>query len=138
MSLDKTMIVTELARDDKTEPIWSNVGLHRCDFRPHFDGDLLNFFTTTYPLDSIKETASLFKGIALKTAKWILENRNHFSSGDCFQIIVGWPLDVRPTGRQVIKTGGTFEDIHRLVDNRDLITIRDGWDTDVFDEKKVE
>jgi len=131
------MIVTELARDDTTEPVWDSVGIHGCDFRPQFDGDLMNLFTTSYPLDSKTETATLFKDIAFTIATWILKQKDRFSSGDRFQIIVGWPLDVRTTGRQVIKTGGAFADVQRLVNDRDLIMIRGGWDTDVFDAENA-
>ncbi len=127
------MIVTELQPDDTTEPVWESVGIRGCDFRPHFDGDLHNVFTTLYPLESKAETAAKFKEIAFQIANWILNNRSRFSDGDRFQITAGWPLDVRPTGRQCIKTGGTFDDLQRLVNDRTLITIRDGWHKTVFD-----
>ena len=127
------MIVNELQRDDATEPVWDSVGIHGCDFRPHFDGDLHNVFTTIYPLESKAETEVKFMEIAFEIANWILNNKSRFSDGDRFQIIVGWPLDVRPTGRQCIKTGGTFDDLRRLVNDRTLISIRDGWHKTVFD-----
>ncbi len=127
------MIVTKLQRDDTTEPVWDSVGIHGCDFRAHFDGDLHNVFNTIYPLESKIETEARFKEVAFRIANWILKNRSSFSDGDRFQIIVGWPLDVRPTGRQCIKTGGTYDDLQRLVNDKSLISIRDGWDKSVFD-----
>jgi len=126
------MIVTALKRDDTTEPVWDDVGLHGCDFRPHFNGDFHNLFTTTYPLESKTETEHFFRSIAKKIAEWILGNQDRFGREDRFQIIVGWPIDVRPTGRQVIKTGGDFATIKQLLDNQDLIQVRDGWATSVF------
>lgn len=127
------MIVTELERDDTIEPIWDSVGIRGCDFRPHFDGTLYNVFTTIYPLESKSETEAKFKEIAFHIARWILNNKSRFSEGDRFQIIVGWPLEIRPTQRQWIKTGGTFDDLRQLVNGKTLIPIRDGWDRTVFD-----
>lgn len=132
------MIVTKLQRNDTTEPVWDSVGIHGCDFRPHFDGYLHNVFTTIYPLASKSETETQFKEIAFQIANWTLRNRSSFSDGDRFQIIVGWPLDVRPSGRQCIKTGGTLDDLQRLVNDKSLITIRDGWDKSFFDAEIAE
>lgn len=126
------MIVTALNRNDTAEPVWDEVGLHGCDFRPHFNGDFQNLFTTIYPLESETATEHLFRVVAKEIAEWILGNRGRFGHEDRFQIIVGWPLDIRPTGRQVIKTGGDFATIKRLLDNQDLIQLRDGWTTSVF------
>lgn len=128
------MIVTALNRNDATEPIWDDVGLRGCDFRPHFNGDLHNLFTTIYPLESELETERLFRVVATEIAEWILANRGRFGREDRFQIIVGWPLDVRAGGRQVIKTGGDFATTKRLLDNQDLIQLRDGWATSVFSD----
>ncbi len=127
------MNVITLAKGDPTEPVWDAVGIRGCDFRPHFDGDLVNVFTTIYPLFSKTETETKFKDIAFAIAEWILDNNSRFSVGDRFQIIAGWPLDVRPNGRQCVKTGGTFDDLQKLVDDRSLISIRDGWHKTVFD-----
>ena len=117
------MIVTELQHDDTTEPVWESVGLRGCDFRPHFNGDLINLFTAIYPLGSKLETERQFKNITIQISEWILKNRSRFSAGDRFQIIVGWPLDVRASGRQCVKTGGTFDELQQLLDDRTLITI---------------
>ncbi|MEI7462381.1 MAG: hypothetical protein WCK15_23540 [Pirellula sp.] len=126
------MIVTAQNRNDTAEPVWDEVGLHGCDFRPHFNGDFLNLFTTIYPLESETATEHLVRVVAKEIAEWILGNRDRFGREDRFQIIVGWPLDIRPTGRQVIKTGGDFATIKRLLNNQDLIQLRDGWTTSVF------
>lgn len=107
--------------------------MHSCDFRPHFDGDLINLFTGIVPKLTRPETELQFKEVALEIAVWVLEHRKRFSPGDRFQIIVGWPLDVRSSGRQVVKTGGTFDEVKRLVEEPSLIALRDGWDTTIFD-----
>ena len=131
------MIVTELQPDDATEPVWDWVGVRGCDFRPHFDGHLHNLFTTIYPLDSRDVTESAFKDAALKIANWILENRSSFQEGDRFQIIVGWPLDVRTDSRQCIKIGGTLHELQVLVQDGNWIQFRDGWDKSVFDSNHM-
>jgi hypothetical protein len=126
------MIVTALNRNDTTEPVWDHVGLQGYDFRPHFNGEFHNLFTAIYPLKTQTETEHLFRRVAKDIAEWILGDRVRFGREDRFQIIVGWPLDVRPTERQVIKIGGDFATIKRLLDNHDLIQVRDGWATSVF------
>lgn len=128
------MIVTLLTGNDNTEPVWDTVGITGCDFRPHFDGHLHNVFTTVYPLNSKHESERLFRTIAGKMAEWVFGNRKRFWRYDRFQIIVSWPLDVRPTERQVIKTGGDFATIERLLGNQDLIQVRDGWARSVFSD----
>lgn len=126
------MNVVPLKRSEETEPEWTDVGLHGCDFRPHFDGYLHNLFTTIHPLQTKSETEQLFRNIAIKMANWVISNRERFGQGDRFQMIVGWPLDVRPTGRQVIKTGGDYDTIQRLIDDPELIQVREGWAESVF------
>jgi hypothetical protein len=126
------MIVSALDRNDTTEPVWDDVGLSGCDFRPHFSGDFHNLFTTIYPLESKAETEQLFLCAAKEIAGWILENRDRFGHEDRFQIIVGWPPDIRPTERQVIKTGGDIATINWLIENQKLFQVRDGWATSVF------
>ena len=127
------MILHELQPEDTIEPVLDTVGLRGCDFRPHFDGHLHNLSTTIYPLNSRHETEAMFTEVAHTITGWILENRSRFSDGDRFQIIVGWPLDVRATGRQCIKTGGTFAELQPLWDDRELFTICDGWHNTIFD-----
>lgn len=129
------MNVVALNRSD-SEPEWIDVGLQGCDFRPHFDGDLHNLFTTIHPLKSKSQTERFFREIAIEIANWVLSNRGRFGQGDRFQIIVGWPLSVRPTGRQVIKTGGDFDTIRRLTDSPELIQVRSDWSKSVFQDEE--
>ncbi len=55
-----------------------------------------------------------------------------FGPGDRFQLIVGWPLDVRATGRQVIKTGGDYNAIQQLIDDQELVQVRKRWAESLF------
>lgn len=132
------MIVTEIHTDDRMEPVWDSVGIRGCDFRSHINGHLYNVFTAIYPLATKADTEREFKNITLWIAEWVLINRSRFSAGDEFQIIVGWPREVRPDGRQCIKTGGRFDDLERLMNDPTQITIRDGWDQDIFDDEITE
>ena len=131
------MNVVPLDRSDDTEPEWPCVGLHGCDFRPHFDGYLHNLFTTIHPLQTEPETEQLFRSIAIEMAKWVLSNREQFGPGDRFQLIVGWPLDVRATGRQVIKTGGDYNAIQQLIDDQELVHVRKRWAESVFPNNEI-
>jgi len=126
------MKVVELNLADGTDPVWDDVRLRGCDFRPHFDGYLYNLFTTIHPLESKSDTERFFCTIACEIANWVLSNRKRFGRGDRFQIIVGWPLDIRPTSRQVIKIGGGFDELRHLINDPDLIQVRNGWSATVF------
>ena len=131
------MILHELQPEDTIEPVWDAVGLRGCDFRPHFDGKLYNLFTAIYPLNSMDKTEARYIEIAHNITGWVLENRSRFSDGDRFQIIVGWPHDVRETGRQCVKTGGTFADLQQLWDDKNLFAISEGWHLKVFDAENA-
>ena len=131
------MNVVPLDRSDDTEPEWPRVGLHGCDFRPHFDGHLYSIFTTIHPLQTEPETEQLFRSIAIEMAKWVLSNREQFGPGDRFQLIVGWTLDVRATGRQVIKTGGDYNAIQQLIDDQELVQVRKRWAESVFPNNEI-
>ncbi|MEM9345999.1 MAG: hypothetical protein AAGB26_05210 [Planctomycetota bacterium] len=114
------------------EPLWDSVAIRSCDFRPHFNGDLHNVFTTTHPLESKEQTEVLFKSISCEMMGWILARKKRFNKYDRFQIIVGWSLDVRDTARQCIKTGGSYGQLKELTSYPDRIELRDGWDFGIF------
>ena len=61
------------------------------------------------PEATVEETERVLTHHTREIAEWVLSNKKQFSLGDRFQIIVGWPLSVRKTGRQVIKTGGDLD-----------------------------
>jgi len=132
------MIVTQLQQDDESEPLWDSVGIRSCDFRPHFEGKMHNVFTTIFPLESRSDTEAKFKDAALTIVDWILKNKSRFSSGDRFQVIVGWPLEVRRTDRQCIKTGGDFIDLDNLLKDSAQISMREGWHFSIFDSEATE
>ena len=126
------MNIVALNQSGANEPQWTDVGLGGCDFRPHFDGHLRNLFTTVYPLNSRSATEEFLRAVAIEIANWVLLNRQQFGRGDRFQIIVGWPKDVRPTDRQVIKTEGDYDTLNRLIHDPELIQLREGWSELVF------
>lgn len=128
------MLVSHYENFDQNEPLWDRVGISACDFRPHFDGDLHNLFTTVHPLSSKVESKQLMLGIARKLAEWIVRHASKFGPQDRFQIIVGWPRDVRPDSRQVIKIGGDIDHIGLLRNAAHLIPLREGWSHGVFPE----
>jgi hypothetical protein len=74
-----------------------------CDFRPQFDGYLLDFAKEISPKPRRVAVLSLAWQTFTQIAKWVSNHRSDFQSGDRCQIIVGWPECVRPTGRQILK-----------------------------------
>ena len=120
--------------DYKGDPMWDTVSQSSCDFRPHFDGNLINLSSCITPKSSIDETETIFIQCAQNIAKWVLENKNQFSPGDRFQIVVGWPTSTREYDRQVVKIGGDIEEISDIAKGCTNITLRDGWTELVFDK----
>jgi len=43
------------------EPNWESFGIRRMDFRPHFDGDLVNVFSAIKPQFTEEMTAQFIK-----------------------------------------------------------------------------
>ena len=115
-----------------TELAWDSFGINRVDFRPHWDGDLVNIFASVEPLDTGSATERLMIECARSIAGWVTVHRDRFGSDDRFQIIIGWPKSVREGGRQVIKTGGTFGDLQKIADGQQPIEMRRGWSSGVF------
>ena len=115
-----------------TEPAWESFGISRVDFRPHWDGDLVTIFSFVEPLDSELTTERLMVDCARSIAEWVTDHRDRFGVDDRFQIIIGWPKSVREGGRQVIKTGGIFEDLQKINAGELPIDMRRGWSRGVF------
>ncbi len=107
-------------------------------FRNVFPGDLVNIATLIRPEPTVSETKALFEHHTREIAKWILSNRDHFSPGDRFQIILGWPESVRDTRRQVIKIGGDFEAVSRIADGTTEVVPMNGWMNCVFETTEIE
>lgn len=114
------------------EPMWDSFGINRIDFRPHWDGDYVNVFSTVEPQNSEEDTANFMRDCARKIADWVLVNREIFGSEDRFQIIIGWPKSVRETNRQVIKTGGTYDELLRIASGQVAVEPRKSWSVGVF------
>lgn len=117
-----------------TEREWDSFTVMRTDFRPHWNGDAVNLFTLIQPGRTVSDTAALAEECTRKIAGWVLTKREKFGPDDRFQIIVAWPLSVRKTRRQIVKTGGTYADIEEISSKRRPIPLRDGWSTGIFND----
>jgi hypothetical protein len=114
------------------EPAWDSFGIRRTDFRPNWNGDYVNVFSTVEPQSSEEATGTYMQDCARKLAEWVLANRDRFGVEDRFQIIVGWPTSVRETNRQAIKTGGTYDELQQIVDGQKPVELRRAWSSGVF------
>jgi hypothetical protein len=117
------------------EPAWNSFGINRVDFRPLWNGDLVSIFTSVEPLDSESATERLMVECVGSIAVWVTCHHDRFGSDDRFQIIIGWRKSLRGSGRQVIKTGGIFEDLYKIIDGQQPIEMRSGWSGGVFPNK---
>jgi len=129
-------LVRSTSQDD--EPGWDDFSTSATDFRPQWDGDLVNVFTTIRPKPTADETERFAILCARDLATWILKKRRRFKKGDRFQIIVGWPKDVRPTGRQIIKTGGNFNELEGIASAATEIQMHGNWTATVFETTNSE
>ena len=120
------------------EPAWDAFGIRRTDFRPNWDGDYVNVFTSVEPQESEDATAILMEDCARRLSAWILANKKRFGDADRFLVIVGWPLSVREGGRQVIRTGGTYDELGSVADGSTRLTFRRSWSAGVFEQKHRE
>jgi hypothetical protein len=120
------------------ELAWDSFGIRRIDFRPNWDGDYVNVFTTVEPQESEEATATFMMKCARSLSEWILANRMRFGDADRFLVIIGWPLAVRESGRQVIRTGGTYEELRGVADGETPLIFRKGWSVGVFNPKEGE
>lgn len=119
-------------------PLWDSFSTSACDFRPHWDGDLVNVFTTIRPQGGIDDTKRLATTCARELANWIIENRQEFGKEDRFQIIIGWPKDVSQTGRQIIKTGGDYTALEAIASGSTEIRMHGNWTATVFNTTNSE
>lgn len=109
------------------EPSWDGVSFYRCDFRPHFDGDLVNICTCIEPQVDLPATERLVEECASKIARWIRLNKQIFGAEDRFQIVVGWPRSICETGRQIIKDGGDWEAVKLIEDGKKKLRFLKQW-----------
>lgn len=115
---------------------WDRFSISASDFRPHWDGNLVNVFTTIRPKGDAAVTQEFAIQCARQLAGWILSQCTRFGAGDRFQIIIAWPKDVRPTGRQIIKTGGTFEELKGIASGATAVQMHGNWTANVFPTKQ--
>ncbi len=116
------------------ESTWDSFGINRCDFRPQWDGDLVNLFSVVDMQGDELTTQQFMKDCARAIAGWAGEHKAQFGAEDRFQIIIGWPKSIRTTGRQTIKTGGSYDDLISIAGGDAEIEMRRGWSIDVFNQ----
>jgi hypothetical protein len=114
------------------EADWDSFAITRCDFRPQWNGDLVNLFSVVNKREDESTTEDFMKDCARSIAGWVGEHKEQFGPEDRFQIVIGWPTNVRTTGRHTIKTGGTYHDLKSLADGLAEIQMRRGWSDGVF------
>lgn len=115
-----------------TERLWDSFTIVRADFRRHWNGDLVSLFTLIRPAQTVSESAALAEECTQQIARWVLANREKFGPEDRFQIVVAWPLSVRKTRRQIVTTGGAYNDIDDISSQRRPVHLREGWSTGIF------
>src|SRR5689334_1291122 len=103
-----------LARDFRAE-FGDDSVFDGCDFRPHFDGWLYNVARLVSLSPNREQHAAKVWAYTREMAAWLLARRAHFQPGDRFQLVVGWPEQVRRTARQIVKLGGDFDELARMV-----------------------
>ena len=123
-----------LVRSDSSdfEPEWPQFSTSGPAW-PDWNGDLINVFSTIRPLENLEDTRSHAIQYARRLAAWVLEHHEEFGPNDRFQIIIGWHKSVAPSGRQLIKVGGTYCELEQLSHGRTSIQIMGDWSASVFD-----
>lgn len=85
------------------------------DFRPGWDGFLVNCYLTILPAASEQETRARVYQTLASLLRFVADHQALFYSGDQAQLIVGWDERVRTTGRQILKKCILVADAPRLV-----------------------
>jgi hypothetical protein len=80
-------------------------GVDGADFRPHWDGFLVNCFVTVLPQPTERATLDMIYRELGAMIRFTAEHVALFAGGDRVQFIVGWDESVRTTGRQILKRG---------------------------------
>ena len=112
------MTPIEINRSKEIEPAWDSFGIKRTDFRPEFNGDLVNIFSTVQPQSSKEKTELYIVECTKILVEWILKNKDRFCKEDRFLVIIGWSKAVRETNRHIIKTGGTYKELQHISDGK--------------------
>ena len=84
-----------------------------CDFRPHFDGHLINASLTILPLVSANETRDKAWNEFRRIWLWLRDWAAYFDEGDSVQVVVGFPIESKPSG-QIFKGSLKVKDLSKL------------------------
>jgi|688.fasta_scaffold1797222_2 hypothetical protein len=122
----------KVIKNPKSDPLWDEVGRVDHDFTTHWGGLYIHYYTAIDPKDSEKSTIELVEKCCKEIAIYIQDNKVFFSKEDRFQIVIGWPTSIRTSCRQIVKTGGTWEDIDKLVTAKLPIKFYPGWSNNLF------
>ncbi|MCM8524973.1 MAG: hypothetical protein NE327_00540 [Lentisphaeraceae bacterium] len=114
------------------DQLWDSVGINKIDFRPRFDGYLYNFHSTLNPSFDEFSTEKMFIEKTHEVIKWVLNSKGKFNESDKFQIILGWPKEIRSSARQVIKVGGSIDDLMQIQKGNKIIKLTKNWSLGIF------
>lgn len=78
-------------------------GMKRCDFRPHFDGYMVNAHSMILPAQDEAATREAALALLADIASWLQAYSSTFEPGDRLQLIVGFPESVKDSNRQILK-----------------------------------
>jgi hypothetical protein len=78
-------------------------GLERCDFRPHFDGYVVNAYSAMPPKRDVAATRAAALALLADIASWLQVYPWAFGDGDKLQLVVGFPEWVKRHTRQIYK-----------------------------------
>jgi hypothetical protein len=95
------MSFQDAAREFRTS--FPDGGLERCDFRPHFDGFVVNAWSAMLPLQTEAATRESALRLLAEIAQWLQAHAGTFGAGDRLQLIVGFPDSVKRACRQIFK-----------------------------------
>ncbi len=111
---------------------WDSFSIVRANFRPHWNGDLVNLTTLIHPRGTLSVTNSLVEQCTVLMAGWVLVNRDRFGPEDHFQIVVGLPRSIREVSRQIVKTGGTYQELSEILARHRPVPLNEGWHVGIF------
>ena len=77
--------------------------LTSCDFRPHFNGNLIDAWSPVTPQADAFATWDQAIHLLEQIADWLRAHADEFGDGDRIQLIVGFDASVKKEGRQIFK-----------------------------------
>lgn len=116
----------------KEDPQWDQVGRIDHDFKSVWGGMYVHLYSTILPQESAVATMLMVERCCREIAGNLLCQRSHFSADDRFQIVIGWPADIRGTHRQIVKTGGSWDELEELIKDEIRVKFYPGWDSGIF------